>query len=278
MTLSRWIWPVRHGSLLLSALVLSGAAAAGAQAVTSSTPDYALPAESGQSSSQTFQIASNESFGDGMGASSSAQYWGEEPSGGYGRQSRHAKQNNFAFVLGGGFNAPVGNDTPYISWGGNLTIGGGLRFNENLSGLVEYQFMANKLPGDFIYAQGADTGNSHINSITFSPVYDLFPKSTNSVYLVGNGGWYHKSTNFNVVYGYNYWGDPVYFTVASVSSDQIGGGGGFGITHKLGGGYGENRLKIFAEVRYLFLNTPGIEKTNGLGTTGLVPVTFGIRW
>lgn len=275
MSLSRWISPIRHGSLLLSALIMSGAAAS---AQTAITPTNTLSAESGQSSSQTFQIASNESFGDGMAMPAAAQDWGAEPSGRYGRQSQNRlSSHNFTFELGAGFNAPVGNDTPYITWGGNLTVGGGLRITRHLSGLVEYQFIDNKLPGAFIAAQGADTGNAHIHSVTFSPVYDLFPKRTNSIYLVGNGGWYHKSINFNVVDGYDYYG-PVYITVASVSSDQVGGGGGFGLTHKLGGGGGDNRLKLYAEVRYLFLNTPGVEQTNGMGTTGLVPVTFGVRW
>jgi hypothetical protein len=37
-------------------------------------------------------------------------------------------------------------------------------------------------------------------------------------------------------------------------------------------------MKLFAEARYLFINTPPLGEPNGLGTTGLIPVTFGVRW
>jgi hypothetical protein len=44
----------------------------------------------------------------------------------------------YSWVGGGGFNAPVGNDSPYISWGGNFTGGGGLRLSRELSVLGEF--------------------------------------------------------------------------------------------------------------------------------------------
>jgi len=180
--------------------------------------------------------------------------------------------------MGGGFNAPVGNDIPYITWGGNLTIGGGLHLSREFTILGEYQFIADKLPGALVAAGGGDTGNAHINSITFSPVIDLFPNHATSVYLTGGGGWYHKSTNWNVLIGYDFYGYPVYATLHSFSSDQWGANGGLGISHRLGGVYGDGTMKIFAEARYLWINTPPIGEPNGLGRTELIPVTFGVRW
>jgi hypothetical protein len=270
---------MRYGFHLLSVIVLGAAASASAQSSPFLASSGASQAANGESSSRSFLMMPDENLsGDGsaMPADPSASGAGANAAG---HGSKRPAASKFAFDLGAGFNAPIGNDNPYITWGGNLTVGGGLRITNHLSGLVEYQFMGNKLPGAFIAAQGADTGNAHINSITFSPVFDLFPKHVNSIYLVGNGGWYHKSINFNTVYGYDYYGYPVYVTVASVSSNQVGGGGGFGITHRLGSGYSsDSRLKLYAEVRYLFIDTPGIRETNGMGTTGLVPVTFGVRW
>ena len=51
-----------------------------------------------------------------------------------------------------------------------------------------------------------------------------------------------------------------------------------GIDRRLGGVYGDGTMKLFAEARYLYLHTPSITQTNGLGTTELIPVTLGLRW
>jgi hypothetical protein len=37
-------------------------------------------------------------------------------------------------------------------------------------------------------------------------------------------------------------------------------------------------MKLYAEARYVYLNTPSIGQTDGLGTTELLPVTIGLRW
>jgi hypothetical protein len=37
-------------------------------------------------------------------------------------------------------------------------------------------------------------------------------------------------------------------------------------------------MKLFAEARYVWIDTPPIGEQNGLGTTGLIPATFGVRW
>jgi hypothetical protein len=195
--------------------------------------------------------------------------------------------HRLTWIAGGGFNAPVGNATPYITWGGNLTVGGGVRFSRMVSALLEYQFMDNKLPGAFIAAAntacagcGITGGNAHFNSITVSPVIDFSPKASNGVYLVGGWGYYHKSTNFSspqaVFTGFGIGVANV--TVASFSSNQWGGNLGLGIYHRLGGMYGRSKTQIFAESRYTYIHTPPVTQTNGLGTTELIPVTIGVRF
>jgi hypothetical protein len=186
--------------------------------------------------------------------------------------------SRWTFEAGAGFNAPIGNDIPYITWGGNFTLGGGYRFSPRFSVLGEYQFIFDKLPGAFVAAGGGNGGNAHIQSITAAPVIDLFPKHATSVYLTGGGGWYHKSTNFTVTVCCDFYGYPVNVTTNSFSSDQWGGNIGFGISHRLGGIYGDGTMKLFAEARYLYINTPPIGEPNGLGSTGLIPVTLGVRF
>jgi hypothetical protein len=227
--------------------------------------------------------AGTPAFGGGGGG----QYGQGGESGGGGK---HGFLHSYAFEAGGGFNGPVGNDAgtggniPVITWGGNFTGGGGLRFSKRISVLAEYQFIDNKLPAallaEFPAEDDITAGDTHINSITGSPVIDLFPKRTNGVYLVGGFGWYHKSTNFQTpvetFYGYEN------YTVASFTSNQWGGNAGLGIYHRLGGNlYGPDsagQSEVFAEARYTFIHTPPITQNNGLGTTELIPVTVGIRF
>ena len=185
---------------------------------------------------------------------------------------------HYAWVGGGGFNTPIGNDGRYITWGGNFTAGGGLHFSRGLSVLGEFSFFADKLPGAFVAAGGGQTGNAHIIALTVDPIIDLFPKRTNSLYVVGGGGYYHKSTNFNVLGGYDFYGYPVFVTANSFSSNQGGLNLGFGLTHRLGGVYGDGTMKLFAEARYTWIGTPKVGQANGLGRTELIPVTFGVRW
>jgi len=196
----------------------------------------------------------------------------------YDNKPRAGNFSRWTFEAGAGFNAPIGNDIPYITWGGNFTVGGGYRLSQRFSVMGEYQFIFDKLPGAFVAAGGGQNGNAHIQSITAAPAFDLFPKSTNDIYLVGGGGWYHKSTNFTIQVCCDFYGYPVNVTTNSFSSDQWGGSIGFGLTHRLGGVYGDGTMKLFAEVRYLFINTPPFSEPNGLGTTGLIPVTLGVRF
>jgi len=185
---------------------------------------------------------------------------------------------HYAWVGGGGFNAPIGNDGPYITWGGNLTAGGGLHFSRGVSLLGEFSFFDNKLPGAFVAAGGGQGGNTKIIALTFDPTFDLFPKRTNSAYLVGGGGYYHKSTNFTVQQCCDFYGYPVNVNVSSFSSNQGGLNLGLGLTHRLGGVYGDGQMKLFGEARYTWIGTPKIGETNGLGRTEIIPVTFGVRW
>jgi hypothetical protein len=67
-------------------------------------------------------------------------------------------------------------------------------------------------------------------------------------------------------------------TTNSFSSNQAGLNIGLGFTHRLGGVYGDGKTKLFGEARYVYIHTPPITQPNGLGTTELIPVTFGVRW
>ena len=211
-------------------------------------------------------------------------------SGGQGGGWRHSLISKYALEFGGGFNAPI---SSAITYGGNFTVGGGVNFSKRFATLVEFQFIDDKLPGALIAAtQGADGGHAHIWSFTVDPVISLFPNSSNDIYVTGGGGFYRKVTTFTVLSPTEF---CTYFycgigyapaTVGHFSSNQGGFNIGGGYQHRLGGMYGDSKMKLFAEVRYLKVLSPAIvgQSANGLAPvsipadTKLLPITFGVRW
>jgi len=278
MPFSRFAPPLRCLSLL-GCMVAFAAGVANAQSASndsfassgSSSSQAGLSASGLQLAEFAFPEAPGGSAAEGAG-SGAGQYGG-------GYAGKKGFLHNWTFEAGAGFNAPIANDTPYITWGGNFNLGAGLRFSNRLSALLEYQFLDDKLPGAFLAAEGVTGGDAHINAITGSPVIDLFPKKTNGIYLVGGWGYYHKSTNLNDYECCDIYGYDVAVTVASVTSNQWGGNAGLGIYHRLGTHYGgDSHSELFAEARYTFLHTPPVTQNNGLGTTELIPVTLGLRF
>lgn len=197
--------------------------------------------------------------------------------------SYQGRWSHIAFVAGGGFTGPLGNDTHgYDTWGYNLTFGGGWNFSKKFGVLFEYQFDRNKIPGATIAAVGAQGGNINSHLFLFDGVYYPYSKGSTGVYIIGGAGPSRKVTNFTDLesvaecyylcyYGY----EPV--TVASFSSTQLAADGGIGIYWKAFGH--DSNGKLFAEARYVFVDSPTSTKTTaGEGTEELIPVTFGIRW
>ncbi len=208
-----------------------------------------------------------------------------------GGAAQHGYRSRLAFVAGAGFNAPTEDSSPYITWGGNFTLGAGQHITNHLTLMAEYQFIDDKLPGRIIAETGATGGNAHIWSLTLDPVYDFNPKGHNSVYVTGGGGFYRKVTNFTdpqpaLYCTYYYCGTVLQnVVVGHFSSNQGGWNIGAGIAHRFGGMYADSKMQVFAEARYLDILTPEVNSSpNGLGTTfvgadtKLIPVTFGVRF
>jgi hypothetical protein len=299
MATPHWMSLTRRVSLLFGTTLLAAGFAA-AQS-SSSTPQsgagVSAPTESSSSDSQFLAddgggapalSAAAMALTPSAGGAAAGQEYG---SGKHGMLSWSRVAGNF----GGGFNAPIGNDTssggsscttycgPFLTYGGNFTGGLGLRFSPRFSLLGEYQFMDDKLPGNFIAAVGTQGGNAHIWSLTLDPVIDLFPKRSNSIYVTGGGGFYRKVTNFTVVeqgeecefYCFTF---PENATVFHFSSNQGGANVGFGLTHRLGGTYGDGQMKVYAEARYVWIDTPPQSSLDGTGRTEVIPVTIGLRF
>jgi len=202
-----------------------------------------------------------------------------------------SRWSKVAFEAGGGFTAPIGNDVSggkgvglsgYDTWGYNLILGGGWNFNKWLGALVEYQFNRNKIPGSTLAVLGAPGGNINTWSFTIDPIIYLPPiTSSMGVYVTGGGGFYRKVTNFTApaceesffgIYCENQ-------TIYHLSSNQGGLNIGLGGYWKAFGP--DSRAKLYAEARYVWVDSPAAAPSNGYlagGTEGLIPVTFGIRF
>ncbi len=294
MSSFRRVSVMRHVTTF-SAMAVFAAAVASAQFAPSPNPSDSVSVSPTESSSSSLAMA--DPGADPAAALPSApaatpsragQNGGYDQNGGY---QSHSRFSHMTFEAGGGANGPTSDSSGYITWGGNFTVGAGYRITQRLSGLVEYQFIDDKIPGKLIAEAGSTGGHAHIWSFTVDPVFDLFPKNSNDLYITGGGGFYRKVTSFTVLSPQEY---CTYFycgigyapqVAGHFSSNQGGWNIGGGYQHRLGGMYGESKIKLFAEVRYLDVLTPAtVTSPNGLGVTAvgadtkLIPITLGVRW
>jgi hypothetical protein len=282
--------------MFCAALAFSLGSASAQVIATSDSSNSSTAVSSTESSSNALQLSE-----DGMpelasltsdpasgGASGGGQYDNKSPHYGSGGFVSH-----LTYEVGGGFNAPTPDSSPYITWGGNFTLGGGYRFNRHLSMMIEYQFIHSKLPGAIIAEAGATGGYANIWSFTLDPIYEVNPKSSIIFYGTGGGGFYRKVTSFTDPQAglyCDYFGFCYVVTqnvvVGHFSSNQGGWSIGAGLEHRFAGWNGDGKMKIFAEARYLHVLTPAVNgiTPNGLGVTTvaadtkIIPVTIGLRW
>ena len=250
---------------------------------------------------------------DGTISKAAPQYGGGYGGGRYHRYDNGGGFSHIAIEAGGGFTAPIGNDvnggfTTLVggpgnsygteTWGGNFMVGGGWNFTKRFALLGEYSWNTNKIPGRTLSAvynesglfdQGIDQigGNIHTQGVTAEGVYYYYNSNRHSYagYVIGGGGYYHKSTNFTTpVVEESFYGEYEENETFSSYSDNAGGFNiGTGISFKPFGEY--SHAKLFAEARYVFVDTPAesyADLTNNnvlhTGTEEYIPVTVGIRF
>jgi hypothetical protein len=259
------------------------AVAAFAQSPTSTQYSSSAEGTPDQTSQQGQNLLSYHSQDSGQNS-------GGYGNGGYRQYPKYGQPgfHHIAIEAGAGFDAPVGNTKSAQTFGYNIKLGGGWNFNHRFGTLLEYEFNRTGIPESVLASVGAQAGvgvngNVHIWGFTLDPVY--YYKTTGSWggYVTGGGGFYRKVTTFSTpVYlgigcDFYYGCYPQYAnqTVSHFSSNQGGLNIGTGLTHNIGDG----GTKIFAEARYLWVNSPGPTATKlGSGSVSMIPVTFGVRF
>jgi hypothetical protein len=276
-------------------VVLVGAAAllslGAANAQFSASPDavHAAAPSATESSSTDFNYVANDaadpaSPGAAAPAAGGGQYDNKASSAGW--------KGKLAFEVGGGLNIPTSDTSPYLHTGYQLNVGGGFHLTKELSLLAMYQFLDDGLPSNIAAEAGVDGGDVHLWSFTLNPVLNLMPHHNTGVYLTGGGGFYRKVTSFQVetpqLFCTYYYCAVGYTpqTVGTFSSNQGGWSAGAGVSHRFAGAYGDGKMAVFAEARYLDVLSPAInqQSANGLNPTTigegthLVPISFGLRF
>jgi hypothetical protein len=287
-----------------------------AAAQTTSAPTATLQSDSGSSSSTNAQLQaylSPDNFLSGLSSEpapsgiASPQYGGQKSPQYPGYESRWS---HIAIEAGAGFTIPIGNDTnfsqtavnsgilaPSESFGYNINAGAGWNFTKHVGALIEFSFQHMGMPGDYLSAETTycnDNGGScssglggNINTwdLSIDPIFYLPFSHKSGAYITGGGGFYRKVTNFTEpvescelsIYGEICEQAPE--TVEHFSSNQGGVNFGVGLYRKLMGE--DSNAKFFAEVRYVWVNSPTANASNayqGAGTEGLLPISFGIRF
>jgi hypothetical protein len=213
----------------------------------------------------------------------------------------------YTFFVGGGFTLPVGGSHNYLATSYDFQAGAGRNFNKTFGVQVEFDWanfgfqtatLNNQLAiynNPPLFANFTQLGGtSHDWSFTLDPIMNFYTSDTWGAYVVGGGGFYHKTANFTIptigeecyIYGcFTYQANQ---TIDKYTSNAFGVNGGAGLTYKFSRFAGE---RFYVEARYVYtFNSPrqfSYGDTNGNGfnvfpqnsaKTGFIPVVFGVRF
>jgi opacity protein-like surface antigen len=188
------------------------------------------------------------------------------------------------FVLGGGFNNPVGEANPYFNTSGSFYFAGGRNINEAFGLQVEYTHHWLAIDPSVIdraAAESTQVQDAHASlwSMTLNGVYRIHPKSDIVPWLTAGGGYYKRNiqlTQNALVYYPPIW-DPWWGWIdggwapgeAIVGQRADAGFGfnvGFGVDFEI-----ENGASLFLETRYHHAFLDGVDMQ-------VVPIMAGVRW
>jgi opacity protein-like surface antigen len=188
------------------------------------------------------------------------------------------------FVIGGGFNNPVGGSHQYFNTGGSLFIAGGRHLNDKNTIQLEWlynwvsisQAVVDKAQSESLQVDDAYGDNW---SLTLNWVRRLNTTKDIVPWITGGFGIYLRTieiTQTLLVYYPPIW-DPWWGWIGGgwapgevVTGQREDSGAGFNV----GGGIDfaiENGASLFIDVRYHYSNLSGLAIEQ-------VPVTFGVRW
>jgi len=280
----------------------------------------ASSSSSSSSSDSDSAAASDDSSATRLGFSSALGASQPPPRRRYGNPNYSDSHSNpdgspkYTFLVGGGFNLPIGDTHFYESTGWGFQAGGGRNFNKTLGVLLQFDYdhfgLQNATAANeqyiYNYCTNAEaglgectagpapssnvtpvSGNNHVWSFTLDPTFTIPTEGSLGAYAVVGVGFYHKVTNFTTPET-----AEENATFDHYTSNAVGFNGGLGVTWKFSKFASE---KFYAEARYVFVdNQPrtGVTTANvataplsatdfypaNSHRTTYIPVTFGLRF
>jgi Outer membrane protein beta-barrel domain len=217
----------------------------------------------------------------------------------------------YTFLVGGGFTLPVGGSHSYLATSYNIQVGVARNFNKKFGVQAEFDWanfgfqtatLNNQLD---IYnalneANGFPDlpqlgGNSHVWSFTLDPIMNFYTSDTWGGYVIGGGGFYHKTANFTTpsigtecdIFG-NCFQFQANQTIDKYTSNAVGVNAGVGATYKFSR-FASTRFYVEARYVYTFNSAREFSFGDANGNnfnvfpqnsakTGFIPVTFGVRF
>jgi hypothetical protein len=218
----------------------------------------------------------------------------------------------YNFIVGAGFTLPVGGSHNYLATSYNIQAAAARNFNKTFGVQVEFDWAnfgfqtatLNNLLAIYNSLGASDQngnplsqlgGNSHIWSFTLDPIMNFYTSDTWGAYVIGGGGFYHKTANFTVpsigtycdFFGFCYQFQANQ-TIDKYTSNAFGVNGGLGLTYKFSRFAGE---RFFVEARYVYTFNSARQFSFGdangnnfnvfpqnSAKTGYIPITFGVRF
>jgi hypothetical protein len=115
---------------------------------------------------------------------------GGYPRQGYNQTPDKSLLSHLAIEAGAGFNRPVGYARTFATWGGNVALGAGWKFNQWFSMLAEWQYLSDKIPGNYLPQVGVPGGHIHVWGLTLEPTFNYQTSGKLGGYAFGGGGFF----------------------------------------------------------------------------------------
>ena len=186
------------------------------------------------------------------------------------------------FNIGGGVGFPLSTTSDFVGNGANFVVGGGPSFTRYLGANAEFMWHDLPTKDSVVNALGVPDAHAREYSVTLNGILQNPGTSRIGAYIIGGGGWYHRSGKVTapaLVAGtvcpafWVWWGTcvngvwPANIVIASASSNSFGGNIGAGMSVRIG----ETPVKVYTELRYHHASHNHVD-------TDLLPLTFGLRW
>jgi hypothetical protein len=217
----------------------------------------------------------------------------------------------YNFIVGVGFTLPIGGSHNYLATSYAIQAAAARNFNKTFGVQVEFDwanfgFQTATLNNQLAIYNALNIaagfpplpqlgGTSHVWSFTLNPIVNFYSSDTWGAYVIGGGGFYHKTANFTTpsigtecdIFG-NCFQFQANQTIDKYTSNAFGVNGGAGLTYKFSRFAGE---RFFVEARYVYTFNSArafsLGDANGNGfnvfpqnsaKTGFIPITFGVRF